>query len=71
MAHAVDMLREHVPSSARIHYIVSNGGEAPNIVPAQAEIYLYARHPEMSELDGIWQRVTKCADAGALATETQ
>jgi aminobenzoyl-glutamate utilization protein B len=71
MAHAVEMLREHVPSSTRIHYIISNGGDAPNIVPAAAEISLYARHPEMSELDGIWQRIVKCAEAGALATETR
>ena len=71
MAHAVDMLREHVPSTTRIHYIISNGGEAPNIVPAVSEIYLYARHPEMSELDAIWQRIVRCAEAGALATETR
>jgi aminobenzoyl-glutamate utilization protein B len=71
MAHAVDMLREHVPQETRIHYIVTNGGAAPNVVPDFAEGYFYARHPDMSVLDGIWARLIKCAEAGALATETR
>jgi aminobenzoyl-glutamate utilization protein B len=70
MGHAVDMLREHVPTASRMHYIVSRGGDAPNIVPADAELYLYARHPHMRTLDGIWQRIVKCAEGAALATET-
>lgn len=70
MANAVEMLREHVPETTRIHYIITNGGAAPNIVPEFAEIYLYARHPSMPVLDGIWQRIVKCAQAGALASET-
>ncbi|MCI0524514.1 MAG: amidohydrolase [Acidobacteria bacterium] len=71
MAHAVDMLREHAPSTTRIHYIITNGGAAPNIVPDYSEIYMYARHPSMPILDDIWKRIVKCADAGALATETR
>lgn len=70
MGHAVDMLREHIPQESRMHYVISHGGDAPNIVPAETELYLYARHPHMQVLDGIWSRVLKCADAGALATET-
>jgi aminobenzoyl-glutamate utilization protein B len=70
-AHAIDMLREHVPSSTRIHYVITNGGAAPNIVPDFAEMYVYARHPSMPELDGVWARILKCAEAGALATETK
>ena len=70
-AHAVDMLREHVPQETRIHYIITNGGAAPNVVPDYAEGYFYARHPDMGVLDGIWARIQKCAEAGALATETR
>jgi aminobenzoyl-glutamate utilization protein B len=70
MTHAVDLLREHVPQETRLHYILTEGGAAPNIVPDVAEVYLYARHPEMPVLDGIWERVVKCAEAGALATGT-
>lgn len=71
MAHAVDMMREHVPSTTRLHYIITNGGAAPNVVPDYAEIYMYARHPSMPMLDGIWARIIKCAEAGAHATETR
>jgi len=71
MANAVEFLREHVPESTRIHYVVSNGGSAPNVVPEYAELFLYARHPSMPILDGIWNRIVKCAQAGALATETR
>jgi aminobenzoyl-glutamate utilization protein B len=70
MANAVEMLREHVPEPTRIHYVITNGGAAPNIVPESAELFLYARHPSMPVLDGIWERILKCAQAGALASET-
>lgn len=69
--HGIDLLREHVPQQTRMHYVITNGGEAPNVVPEFAEVYVYARHPEMDALDGIWARVLKCAEAGALATETK
>ena len=71
MANAVEFLREHVPDSTRIHYIVTNGGAAPNIVPENAELFLYARNPSMPVLDGIWERIIKCSQAGALASETR
>ena len=70
MANSIEFLREHVPDSTRIHYIVTNGGAAPNIVPDFSELFLYARHPSMPVLDGIWDRIIKCAQAGALASET-
>jgi aminobenzoyl-glutamate utilization protein B len=71
MGNAVEFLREHVPEATRIHYIISNGGAAPNVVPEFAELFLYARNPSMPVLDGIWSRIVKCAQAGALATETR
>jgi len=71
MNHAADLLREHVPQATRIHYIITRGGDAPNVVPDFAEAYYYARHPDMHTLDGIWARIVKCAEAGALATETR
>jgi aminobenzoyl-glutamate utilization protein B len=71
MAHAVELMREHIPSDTRVHYIITNGGAAPNVVPAFAEIYIYARHNSMPILDNVWARIVKCAEAGALATETR
>jgi aminobenzoyl-glutamate utilization protein B len=70
-ANAIEFLREHVPDSTRIHYIVSKGGAAPNIVPDYAELFLYARHPSMPVLDKIWDRIINCAKAGALASDTR
>src|SRR5260370_22420081 len=64
MANAVEFLREHVPESTRIRYIVSNGGSAPNVVPEFAELFLYARNPSMAVLDRISGRIVKCAQAG-------
>ena len=66
----IEFMREHVPQEARIHYIITRGGEAPNVVPAYAETYVYARHSHMPTLDTIWARILKIAQAGALATET-
>ncbi len=71
MLHAVEMLREHVPQETRMHYIITNGGAANNVVPAFAEVSLGARHPDAGTLDTIWERILKCAQAGALATETR
>jgi len=67
----IEFLREHVPQETRMHYVITKGGEAPNVVPAFAEIYVYARHSHMPTLDNVWERIVKIAQAGALATETQ
>ncbi len=69
--HGIDLLREHVPDTTRMHYVVSNGGAAPNVVPDFSEIYLYVRSPDAATLGGIWERVQACAKAGALATGTE
>ena len=70
MGTGLEFLREHVPSNSRIHYIVTNGGAAPNIVPDTAELYLYARHPSLSVLTGIWDRILKISQGAALMSET-
>ncbi len=68
---SVEYLREHVPQETRIHYVITNGGSAPNIVPAFAEANLVARNPDAQVLEGIWQRIMDCARAGALASGTR
>jgi aminobenzoyl-glutamate utilization protein B len=67
----VNLLREHVPSDARIHYVITRGGAAPNVVPDFAEAYYYARHESTAELDGIWKRILQAADGAALGTGTR
>ena len=70
MDNMVNMMREHVPSNARIHYVITNGGKAPNVVPDFAEVYYYARHPRRDEVKQIFERISKAADGAALGTGT-
>ncbi len=66
----VNLLREHVPAETRIHYIITSGGKAPNVVPDFAESYFYARHSDMRILDGVWDRIVSTAKGAALGTGT-
>jgi aminobenzoyl-glutamate utilization protein B len=66
----VNMMREHVPESARIHYVITAGGKAPNVVPDFAEVYYVARHADMTILEGIWDRIVSAAKGAALGTGT-
>jgi len=65
------LLREHTPDLTRIHYVILAGGEAPNVVPAFAEVYYYIRHPDGDVVRDLYRRLVLCARAGALATETE
>ena len=67
----VNMMREHIPSDTRIHYVITKGGEAPNVVPEFAEVYYYCRHPDRAILADIWKRLEKCAEGAALGTGTR
>ena len=66
----VNMMREHIPQEARIHYVITKGGLAPNVVPEEAEVYYYVRHPQMKSVEDLFQRVVKAAEGAALGTET-
>lgn len=50
--------------------MITRGGEAPNVVPAFAEVYYYIRHPEMDVVKDLFNRVTKAAEGAALGTGT-
>lgn len=67
----VNMMREHVSQPTRIHYVITRGGEAPNVVPAYAEVYYYVRHPNRTEVKATWERIVKAAQGAALGTETK
>lgn len=71
MNYMVNMMREHIPSDTRIHYVITRGGEAPNVVPDFAEVYYYCRHKNRQTLQDIWKRITKAAEGAALGTETK
>ena len=63
-------LREHIPDGSRIHYIITNGGKAPNVVPDEAEVYYYVRHVEMPVVKDIWGRIVNAAKGAAIGTGT-
>ncbi|MEA4841159.1 MAG: amidohydrolase [Bacteroidales bacterium] len=67
----VNMLREHVPTSSRIHYVISNGGEAPNVVPAYACVSYYIRSPKREILKNLVDWVNQAAKGAALGTQTE
>lgn len=70
MNHMVNLLREHVPDTTRIHYVITRGGEAPNVVPAFAEVYYYVRNPSRDVVRDVWERVENAAKGAALGTGT-
>ncbi len=67
----INMMREHVPQDSRIHYVITEGGNAPNVVPDFAEVFYYVRHPEASGVEEIWERVEDAARGAALGTGTE
>lgn len=67
----VNMMREHVPSDARIHYVITDGGDAPNIVPERAQVYYYVRHPQAATVVKLFERVVTAAEAAAMGTDTK
>jgi aminobenzoyl-glutamate utilization protein B len=69
--HAAQLLREHTPDFTRIHHVVTDGGGAPNVVPDFAEVFYYVRHPQAEVARKVYERLVKCAQGGALATETK
>ncbi len=68
---ASELLREHTPDFTRIHHVITSGGRAPNVVPEFAEVYYYVRHPDGDVVKKVYDRLVKCAEAGALATDTK
>jgi aminobenzoyl-glutamate utilization protein B len=63
---ATNYLREHLPISQRLHYVILEGGEAPNVVPDKASVWYYVRNTD-ERLEDMYRRVVDCAKAGALA----
>ena len=67
----VNYLREHLPGDVRIHYTITNGGEAPNIVPSLAEAYYFIRAHLPGQLQSVVERVRQVANGAAMMTETR
>jgi aminobenzoyl-glutamate utilization protein B len=67
----VEFLREHMSPSARVHYVITNGGDQPNVVPAKASAWYLVRAPRREEVDDLYKRVLNCAYGAAQMTDTR
>ncbi len=65
-----NFLRKHIPDGSRIHYVITNGGKAPNVVPDEAEVYYVVRHVDMKIVKDIWSKVLNAAKGAAIGTGT-
>lgn len=66
-----NLMREHMPQEARVHYIITRGGTAPNVVPDFAEVYYYVRHPDKDIVKDLFTRVEAAAAGAAQGTGTR
>jgi len=69
--HMINLMREHIPQETRIHYVITDGGKAPNVVPDFAEAFYYLRHPEAEKIKEIWKRIEAAASGAAQGTGTE
>jgi len=63
--------REHLPLDHRSHYVVTNGGDQPNVVPVNASVWYYFRHTSYPRIKELWKIGDDMAKAAALMTGTE
>jgi aminobenzoyl-glutamate utilization protein B len=66
---ATNFLREHLFYTYRMHYVITEGGEAPNVVPDKASVWYYIRNTD-ERIEDMYKRVVDCAKGAAIATGT-
>jgi len=71
MNYGANMMREHVRPTTRIHYVIPNAGEAPNVVPEYARVWYYVRDTARAPVEAYYDRLLKIAEGAALATATE
>jgi aminobenzoyl-glutamate utilization protein B len=67
MNHATNMLREHLYLTQRMHYVITEGGEAPNVVPDKATVWYFVRDTD-DRVQADYEKVLACAEGAATAT---
>jgi len=66
-----NFLREHVTDDVRIHYVFTDGGSVPNVVPDKAAVWYYIRALSREAVVDTYERLIKIAKGAALMTETE
>ncbi len=67
----VNYMREHVPPESRIHSVVTSGGQAPNVVPAFAQVWYFVRAPERAQVEEMYRWMGDIAQGAALMSGTR
>jgi aminobenzoyl-glutamate utilization protein B len=68
--HGVNLMREHMNLTSRVHYVITDGGDVPNVVPDHGAVWIWARDWKRTEVESLLARIRKIADGAALMTET-
>jgi aminobenzoyl-glutamate utilization protein B len=64
-------MREHMKLTSRVHYVIKDGGDVPNVVPEHGAVWIWARDWKRDEVESLLARIRKIADGAALMTETE
>lgn len=67
----IDAIRQHIKSDARIHGIITHGGDAPNVVPHYAAAKFFIRAADRTYLEELEEKVRRIAEGAAIMTETR
>jgi aminobenzoyl-glutamate utilization protein B len=70
MNFGVNLMREHVYPTTRMHYVISDGGGAPNVVPEYARVWYYVRDTSRNNVEEHYSQILKIAEGAAIATNT-
>jgi aminobenzoyl-glutamate utilization protein B len=71
MSVGVNYMREHIQEDARIHYVITQGGGQPNVVPPEAEVWYYIRANKHTDVERYFEWVKDIAQAAALMSRTK
>src|SRR4051794_19824695 len=69
--HAVNMMREHIRPTSRMHYAILKGGDVPNVVPEYGKVWIWLRDEKRELVDEMLQRLRKMAEGSAMAADVQ
>lgn len=67
----VNYMREHIKETSRIHYVITNGGQQPNVVPADAQVWYFIRANAHEDAEGQFDWIRDIAEAAAKMTRTK
>jgi aminobenzoyl-glutamate utilization protein B len=69
--HAINLMREHVRPTVRMHYVIADGGDVPNVVPDYAKVLCWVRDSKHTGVDELVERARAAAQGAAIATGTE